>query len=46
MGVAAADNHDQAPLLQAQPAEIPFKRTGENLLWVFLFNGDHFFVDG
>ncbi|KAE8098923.1 hypothetical protein FH972_016949 [Carpinus fangiana] len=28
MGAAAADNHDHAPLLQAQPAEIPFKRTG------------------
>jgi hypothetical protein len=32
MGTAAADNHDQAPLLQAQPEEIPFKSTGENLL--------------
>jgi hypothetical protein len=50
MGTAAADNHDQAPLLQAQPEEIPFKRTGENLLnlgfFLFFFNGDHFFVDG
>jgi hypothetical protein len=30
MGVAAADNHDEVPLLQTQPAlaEPPFKRTG------------------
>lgn len=47
MGVEAADNHDEAPLLQTQPAEAepPFKRTGLlislNLLnCVLVCNGD------
>jgi hypothetical protein len=37
MGVAAADNHDetQVPLLQTQPAEPPFKRTGLSSLNIY-----------
>jgi hypothetical protein len=39
MGVAAADNHDEVPLLQTQPAlaEPPFKRTGLFLLNITSF---------
>jgi hypothetical protein len=38
MGTAAADNHDQAPLLQAQPEEILSRELVKIfLIWVFIF---------